>query len=149
MTSILCRLISLGGLCVGLWLWSGCPTYPSSTKEAPTETKTEREIPESSTEPRTEFMIQRRFVGQTCKEDKVCPNGLYCEARLPEGYCTRECIRSAQCPGRSLCIRITFASGLKVQRCVHTCIRPEDCRTNFTCYLPLGAQTKICLPPRP
>ena len=129
-------------------VWMCAPSNPPD-EEPPTEIKTERSLPDGSPEQKPETEPRKRFVGQPCQKESSCPDGLYCETQIPQGYCTRECVRSAQCPGSSLCVRITFANGLKVQRCVHTCLKTGDCRTDFTCYLPSGARTRICLPPRP
>ncbi|TNE44684.1 MAG: hypothetical protein EP343_28910 [Deltaproteobacteria bacterium] len=87
-----------------------------------------------------------RFVGHTCQTENDCPSGLGCETLIPDGYCTRECTRSADCPGSSLCVRITFSNGQKFLRCVHTCRTAEDCRTNFVCYHPPKSLSQLCLP---
>lgn len=130
---------------VGLWVSAlACSTPPTSTPP-----DAQDHPPQTTEPPESHATRWPRHVGQPCQSDPACPEKLRCETQIPQGYCTRECLRSAHCPGQSVCVRITFGNGARYQRCVHTCRTQDDCRPSFLCYRPSGSSTQICLPPRP
>lgn len=124
----------------GLSWHTGC-----SPTVAPTEEVSNSNV-DASEPPAERNSNDYRFVGHRCKAKSDCPDNLGCETLIPDGYCTKECKRSADCPGDSLCVRITFSNGQKFLRCVHTCRSADDCRDQFVCYRPPNSRSQLCLP---
>lgn len=89
---------------------------------------------------------ERGMIGSKCKTNQQCKQNLFCEQRIPEGYCTNICKKSTECPIRSACVKITASDGQSFDRCVKTCKTDKDCRPKFHCYHPQQAWKQICLP---
>lgn len=133
----------LGVLGASVWL-SGC----LSGCTGPTGSLSEEPVVDGNTPPSQRTASTTRplpTIGRTCRQDQDCSSDLFCELQVPEGYCTKACQFSIDCPGTSLCVRITFAQG-QFQRCMQTCSSTEDCRPRFVCYRPGIRSSQICFP---
>ncbi|MCB9639673.1 MAG: hypothetical protein H6727_12340 [Myxococcales bacterium] len=88
-------------------------------------------------------------VGTLCSTQEDCATGLTCETQVPQGYCTKFCNHTRECPLYSACARITFEGGFQLQRCIRTCRDERDCREGYVCYGPPNEWDQICVPPIP
>ncbi|MCK6510418.1 hypothetical protein L6R29_10680 [Myxococcota bacterium] len=123
---------------------------PHNENDAHNDASSNTETPSSDLPDRNPLPDRKSpKVGTFCQSNADCFSGFSCETQVPNGYCTKFCNHTRECPLDSACARITFEGGFQLQRCISTCRDERDCRQGFLCYLPPSSWDQICIPPTP
>ncbi|MGK0361502.1 MAG: hypothetical protein ACI9U2_003820 [Bradymonadia bacterium] len=86
-------------------------------------------------------------LGGSCIDFTDCAGSFDCldDASIPNGYCSRECVRDGDCGAGGSCVRFDDGD----QLCARSCVFLDDCRDGYGCNVKPrveGGNRNVCTP---